>query len=115
MIKLKFAKQLKSFRGIEKEMMAHLQAMTDNLYEAITRGLSYDENLNSKIVKVAVTSGRSFSLNAKELPKIAGAVLINTGGATVTSFSIITSVRGDLQATIECNTNATMSFLLIGG
>jgi len=115
MIKLKFSKQLKTFAGINKEMITHLQAMTDNLYEVLTRGLSYDQNLNSKIITVNVVSGRSFSLNAKELPRISGAILINTGGAIVRGYSISTSVRGDLQATVECNTNATMSFLLIGG
>jgi hypothetical protein len=115
MIKLKFAKQMKVFRGVEREMITHLQAMTDNLYEAITRGLSYDQNLNSKIIRIEVTPGRPFSLNAKELPKIAGAVIINTGGVKVQSYSIITSVRGDLEAVIECDKKATMSFLLIGG
>ena len=115
MIKLKFAKQMKVFRGIEKDMITHLQALTDNLYEALTRGLSYDQNLNSKIVKIEVTSDRPFSLNAKELPKITGAVILSTGGATVESFNIFTSVRGDLSATVKCDKKATMSFLLIGG
>ena len=115
MISAKFSKQLKSFVGVPSALIQHLQDLTDAVYSSINRGLSYDANLNSKIVKVSVTSNRAFTLNAKELPVISGAILINTNGAVVQSFKYAVTVRGDLACEIETDLNTTMTFLLIGG
>lgn len=114
MIQLRFQKQLQKFAGIDNNLMQHLQLMTDNLAQAITRGLSYDKNLNSRIVKVDVTSGRSFTLNVKELPVISGASIINTNGAVVKSQKMITNTRGELEVTLELDKSATITFLIIG-
>lgn len=114
MIQLRFQKQLQRFAGIDPNLMQHLQMMTDNLASVINRGLSFDVNLNSKIVKVSVVSGRTFSLNAKELPVISGASIINTGGAVVKSQKMLTTARGDMEVTLELDKDATITFLLIG-
>lgn len=115
MILPKFSKQLNKIANIEDSLMQHLQGLTDNLYQALTRGLSYDKNLNSKIVKVSVVSGRAFSLNSTELASISGAIIVNTNGAKVKQFSYKTTPRGDLEAVLELDTNSTVTFLLIGG
>jgi hypothetical protein len=114
MIQLRFQKQLQKFAGVDANLMQHLQLMTDNLAQVITRGLSFDGNLNSKIVKVNVVSGRQFTLNAKELPVISGASIINTGGATVKDQKMITNSRGELEAVLTLDKDATITFLLIG-
>lgn len=114
MIQLRFQKQLQKFAGIDSNLMQHLQLMTDNLAQVLTRGLSFDGNLNSKIIKVSVTSGRQFTLNAKELPVISGASIINTGGAVVKTQRMITNSRGELEVVLELDKDATVTFLLIG-
>lgn len=114
MIQLRFQKQLQRIVGIDSNLMRHLQLMTDNLAQVITRGLSYDSNLNSRIIKINVTSGRQFTLNAKELPVINGAAIINTGGAVVKSQKMFTNSRGELEVVLELDKNATIIFLLIG-
>lgn len=115
MIQLRFQKQLQKFIGIDSNLIQHLQLMTDNLAQVITRGLSYDGNLNSRILKVNAVSGRQFTLNAKELPVISGAVIINTGGATVQEQKIITNSRGELEVVLKLDKDATITFLLVGG
>lgn len=116
MIAIKFVKQLQRIANLDPVLFEHIQNMTDNLYQVLTRGLSYDKNLNSKIVKVSVTSGRTFSLNSRELAGIAGAVIIDTNGATVNSFSYNKTSRGDLETVIKLNRDSsTITFLLIGG
>ena len=114
MIQLRFQKQLQRFSGIDPALMQHLQMMTDNLASVISRGLSFNDNLNSRIIKVSVVSGRVFSLNAKELPVISGASIINTGGSVVKTQRMITTTRGDLEVTLELDKDATITFLLIG-
>lgn len=114
MIQLRFQKQLQKFVGIDASLMQHLQLMTDNLAQVLTRGLSYDSNLNSRIIKTSVVSGRQFTLNAKELPVISGASIINTGGAIVKSQKMITNSRGELEVVLELDKDATITFLLIG-
>lgn len=114
MIQLRFQKQLQRFIGIDPNLMQHLQLMTDNLAQVITRGLSYDTNLNSRIIKVNVVSGRQFTLNAKELPVISGAAIINTSGTIVKSQKMLTNKRGELEVTLELDKDATITFLLIG-
>jgi len=114
MIQLRFQKQLQKFVGIDANLMQHLQLMTDNLAQVITRGLSFDTNLNSRIIKTNVVSGRQFTLNAKELPVISGAAIINTGGATVQEQKMITNSRGELEVVLKLDKDATITFLLIG-
>lgn len=114
MIQLRFQKQLQKFANIDSNLMQHLQLMTDNLAQVITRGLSFDGNLNSKIIRVNVTSGRQFVLNAKELPVISGASIINTGGALVKEQKIITNTRGELEITLTLDKDSTITFLVIG-
>lgn len=114
MIQLRFQKQLQKFVGIDTNLMQHLQLMTDNLAQVITRGLSYDTNLNSRIIKVNVVSGRQFTLNAKELPVISGAAIINTGGSMVQEQKMITNSRGELEVTLKLDKDGTITFLLIG-
>ena len=114
MIQLRFQKQLQKFIGVDPNLMQHLQLMTDNLAQVITRGLSYDSNLNSRIIKQTVVSGRQFTLNAKELPVITGAVIVNTGGATVQQQKMTTNSRGELEVVLKMDKDATVTFLLIG-
>lgn len=116
MIKLKFAKQLQNIASIDKSLIEHIQGMTDNLYQVLNRGLSYDTNLNSKIVTVNVTSLRTFILNSKELTSLSGAVIINTNGAKVNGFKYNKTNRGDLECEVDLDRNtSTITFLLIGG
>jgi len=114
MIQLRFQKQLQKIIGVDANLMQHLQLMTDNLAQVLTRGLSYDSNLNSRIIRIQATSGRSFTLNARELPVINGAAIINTNGAVVKSQKMITNSRGELEVTLELDKDATVTFLLIG-
>lgn len=114
MIQLRFQKQLQKYIGIDPNLMQHIQLMTDNLAQVITRGLSFNGNLNSRIIKTTVVSGRQFTLNAKELPVISGAAIINTGGAIVQEQKMITNSRGELEVVLKLDKSATITFLLIG-
>ena len=59
-MKRKFTKDVKLYDK------THIQALTDDVTLIIDRGLSYDENLPSRIYSTSITSGREI-----ELPKIA--------------------------------------------
>jgi hypothetical protein len=114
-ITLRFAKQTQKFKDSNPDLVQHIQMMTDNLASVITRGLSYDSNLNSRIVKINVVSGRSFTLNAPELSGVVGASIINTNGAIVKEFRYQSTTRGELETVLTLDKDSTITFLLIGG